>query len=307
MCHAKHLILICCLLLPGTGMPAAKSNVRLKEASPGIYEIKLADLVLTIDAGRGGRIISFRLGEQEMLVPDKIHPENYGSTLWLSPQTWKWPPFPVLDTGPYRLETDGAAFRFISREDSLSGCRITKTIVPDPRDTSFLICYEIRNISDRPKSVAPWEVTRVAAGGLTFFAFEGAGKFSRTPMAVFDRDGITWFSYVPEKVTDHQKLFRNGKGWLAHVSNGLLFLKQFPDIREDQQAKGEAEVELYVNKDRTYMELENQGGCVTLDPERQLSWKVKWRLKKIPASVNTEAGSKCLIAFTKNAIGTLEP
>lgn len=273
----------------------------LKE--PGIYEIKMADIAMAIDANRGARIISFRLKDQEILCTTKTHPENYGSTLWLSPQIWKWPPFPVLDAEPYQVRMNKKELTLTSESDNESGCKISKTIVANSSDSSFSINYTITNISDKDKSVAPWEVTRVPAGGLTLFPIGSPGGYSKSNLVTTDINGITWFNYDSGLVTDHQKLFRNGaEGWLAHAIQGLIFIKQFPDIGIGEEAPHETEIEIYANKDRTYIELENQGNYKTLLPGASISWKVKWYLRDLPPQIQIVPGSKNIADFVRKTI-----
>ena len=269
----------------------------------GNYEITLADIVMEVDANCGARIISFRLKNQEVLSSSGINQENYGSTLWLSPQIWKWPPSPILDTKPYQCELNKNTLNLTSQPDSLSGCKISKNFVANSSDSSFSIKYLITNISKKDKSVAPWEVTRVPAGGISFFPIGTTGGFSKSNLNTEDKNGICWFRYEPELVTGHQKLFRNGhEGWLAHVNNGLVFIKQFPDIGIELEAPNETEIELYTNKDRTYIELENQGPYQTLHQRESISWTVKWYLRELPPTVGIAVGSESLANFVRKII-----
>ena len=279
------------------------NKVSIHEKRDGIYELKIAGLTMGIDAEHGARILSFRIDNKEILSSKAIHPENYGSTLWLSPQTWSWPPYPVLDNECYQVEMKKNTIRFTSSDDPISGYRITKTLSADQRNGAVLIKYVITNISDQDKSVAPWEVTRVTAGGISFFPIGTAGGFSKSNMVTSDINDLTWFTYKPELVTGHQKMFRNGsEGWLAHVNNGLIFVKQFPDIGIEQEAPNESEVELYANKDRTYIELENQGPYTTLRPSESVSWTVKWVLRKLPYSIPIEYGNLKLVDYVRMII-----
>ncbi len=279
------------------------SKVSLKLKHDGIYEIAVSDLVMEVNANFGARIISFRLKNQELLSSKEINPENYGSTLWLSPQIWGWPPPPVLDTEPYQVKIDRKTLNLTSRADSKTGCKISKSISANSSDSSFSINYSITNISNDDKSVAPWEVTRVPAGGLTFFPVGPSGGFSKSNMVTEDINNICWYRYEPALVTGHQKLFRNGaEGWLAHCNQGLIFIKQFPDIDITQEAPKETEVELYIHKDRTYIELENQGIYKTLRPGESVTWKVKWYLRQLPLKIKTDPGSVHLSEFVRKTI-----
>ena len=101
----KLMIFIGCVCSPllTLGQTSEQNPISVPDVN-GTYEIKVANVVMEVDANCGARIISFRLKNQEVLSSSKVHPENFGSTLWLSPQIWKWPPFPLLDTRPYHSE-----------------------------------------------------------------------------------------------------------------------------------------------------------------------------------------------------------
>ena len=64
-------------------------------------------------------------------------------------------------------------------------------------------------------------------------------------------------------------------------NNGLLLLKRFDDLTASQPAPGEAEIQVYVNRGKTFIELEAQGPYTTLKPHEQLSWTVRWTLRPI--------------------------
>ena len=52
----------------------------------------------------------------------------------------------------------------------------------------------------------------------------------------------------------------------------------FEDLSPTQPAPDEAEIQVYVNRGKTYIELESQGAYTTLAPGEQLTWTVKWYL-----------------------------
>ena len=55
-------------------------------------------------------------------------------------------------------------------------------------------------------------------------------------------------------------------------------MKKFQDLQPEQPAPGEAEVQVYVNRGKTYIELESQGAYTLLQPGESLSWTVRWYL-----------------------------
>jgi len=94
-------------------------------------------------------------------------------------------------------------------------------------------------------------------------------------------------------MVEHQKLFSTAsEGWLAYTFNGLLYIKQFPDTKPENYAPKQGEVEIYVNKEKSYAELENHGEYQFLQPGESLSYKEIWMLIPVPEAIKTEAGSQ---------------
>ena len=65
---------------------------------------------------------------------------------------------------------------------------------------------------------------------------------------VTHQNDVTWFDSATFPVGDNTKLNADGKGgWLAHVADGVLFLKTFEDLPVSSQVPGEGEVEIYAD------------------------------------------------------------
>ena len=90
--------------------------------------------------------------------------------------------------------------------------------------------------------------------------------------------------YQTDEANENRKINADGKGWLAYCANGLLLIKQFEDLTPSQPAPNEAEIQVYVNRGKSYIELESQGAYTTLKPGEQLSWTVKWNLLPVTES-----------------------
>ena len=76
-------------------------------------------------------------------------------------------------------------------------------------------------------------------------------------------------------------------------------MKQFEDLDKSQPAPDEAEIQVYVNRGKTYIELESQGAYTTLQPGEALNWTVRWYLQ--PCKDTTTAA---LLQQVKNLIKT---
>jgi hypothetical protein len=252
------------------GVPVIKNNGDAK------YTIQTGDRTMIIDSN-GGKILSFKYKDTEVLSQLRF-PESFGSTFWTSPQKeWNWPPIPEYDKQPYTVEENGTSLVMKSNVSSRLGYRITKEFLPDTKNDAIIVNYTITNESGETRKVAPWEITRVQNGdGLIFFDADVAKITPANLMDFKEEYGAAW--YQPDVTNQNRKINADGKGWLAYATNGLLLVKKFQDIEPSQPAPNEAEIQVYVNRGKSYIELESQGAYATLAPGEQLSWTVRWML-----------------------------
>lgn len=252
---------------------------------PEMVTITTGDVTMSIDAARGARIMSLKHGEQEVISQLRF-PEAFGSTFWTSPQKeWNWPPVKEFDKMAYKVETVGGNIIMTSEVSERMGYRIRKEFGTDNRDNSIVITYTIINESNEVRRVAPWEITRVANDGGVIFM--DAPIDSITPAGIMNmkaEHGAVW--YEPDEAQQNRKINADGRGWLAYCNKGLLLLKRFDDLKQGEQAPGEAEIQIYVNRGKTYIELESQGAYTELEPHGKMSWTVRWYL--LPVTVEAQ-------------------
>ena len=251
------------------------------------FEIKAGDVTMTVNAKEGGKIMSYKLGDKEMLAQSRM-PNQYGSTFWTSPQKeWNWPPVTEFDRAPYNDESHLCKRTFGDEHPSLFltsqigsklPFQILKQYAPEPKGRFIRISYTIINKGDETRKVAPWEISRVVADeeGLIFFdaPIEGITPTGLIPFK--GEAGASWYSF--ESASQNRKINSDGKGWLAYAANGMLMIKKFDDLTLSQPAPDEAEIQVYVNQGKTYIELESQGEYKTLSPGHGLTWNVDWYL-----------------------------
>lgn len=270
-----------------------------------VSNLRMPHKILAIDHNYGARIVSLKYYGRELLLPYTANEDNFGSTFWTSPQSdWQWPPIATFDVMPYSMNMINSEIQYYSKADKKTGLQVGKYFKIDQTDSSFIITYIIKNISDKDKSVAPWEVTRRFAGGITFFPAgpDSAVMKKSTLPGVTHKDGIVWFEYDPLKIKADSKLFAMAnEGWLANVRDSILFLKMFPDIT-GQVPPGQGEIEIFADKDKKYIELENHGEYVSLFPGDSLTYTMNWILKTIPGNLDKSAGSQELASWVRNVV-----
>lgn len=255
----------------------------------GLYVFRYDDNTFTVSAKTGGRIVSYTCQGKELLTPSSVHDQNYGATLWPSPQSeWGWPPYPVLDVEPYEATLVKDTLLLVSKPDTASGYLFKKKFYITPEDGAVNIVYSITNISDDTKQVAAWDVLRTA-GNISFFPVDEMLPSSNLKGVTIE-NGILWYAFDPDLVPKSQKLFATAKdGWLAHACNGMLFIKTFPDIPTSSLPPNQGEVEIYAHDQGLYIELENHGTYTTLKPGETLEYPQKWYLMAINDTDNHEA------------------
>jgi hypothetical protein len=217
-----------------------------------------------------------------------------------SPQSsWGWPPVPEIDHGPYAATVEADGFAMRSAVSAALGVDVEKGFAADSGRGAIVLDVRIRNRGAAPVALAPWQISRVAPGGLTFFP-SGDGIFPPSNLAVREAGALTFYAYDAAAVTDHQKLYADGReGWLAHVDGDALFVKTFEAVPRARQAPGEAQIEIYANPAHTYVELEVQGAFQTVAPGAALDWRVTWLVRRRPAAALATVGNEALIEHVR--------
>lgn len=274
--------------------------------------LEFGDLYFEVTPAVAGRITAARLGAMDVLSPSSVNPTNYGSTFWTSPQTdWSWPPVPEVDSAAYTATAGSNSCTMVGPKvaspahagvDQIS---ITKTFTADFAKNAVLVDYVIKNESTTAKRIAPWEITRVAGGGLTFYASDAtptkSNDFPITPTTT--GAGAYWFKHSAS--VGQTKLFSDGKGWIAHVTpQNVILIKAFTDVPAGSAAPGEAEIEIYSapTTDGSYVEVENQGRIEDIAPGASTKWTVRWYVRALPSTIMATPGNADLVAFVTQTI-----
>jgi hypothetical protein len=289
----------------GSGGAVDTAELVLPIERDGKHALEFEGLLFEVDSQLGARVVTYGLNGVNLMGGTGI---NTGSTFWTSPQAnWNWPPPAEIDNKPYAATVSGNTITMTGTTNAKLGVSVIKEFSPDLVRRAITIKYSIQNDSDAEKTYAPWEITRVPGTGFSFFPTGSAGviaeKTTINAQAVSESSGVTWVDYPNGGITSGQKLFADGaEGWLAHVEGDLLVVKVFPDVLREQQAPGEAEVELFAAGTAsgvTYVELEPQGAYLPIAPGAKLDWTVTWYLREIPSGTNKAVGSAELVALAR--------
>jgi hypothetical protein len=281
--------------------------------SGGKYSLAFGQTYIEIDPANGARITALRVGGatgQDVILTQSVNAgttnaDNWGSTFWPSPQSWPWPPtsatsIGAINTLPYTVVSDTSSVTMTSGLAGSPTVSVVKKFSADLAKEAVVIDYTVTNGGTAPVTVAPWEITRMGSGSITFY-LQGTGvptaggTFAIPPTT--SAAGATWFQHTGS--TTQYKLNSDGMGgWLASAVGDLILVKTFPDIAAGNAATGEAEIEIYSSQ--LYVEVEQQGAVQILNPQASLNWTVHWYARKMaaPAAV----GSADLVAYVQNLI-----
>jgi hypothetical protein len=269
------------------------------------FVLEFGDSHFEVDPAKGARVTSFSVGGTELLMGSDVNALNYGSTFWTSPQSqWNWPPPPNLDDSAYTMSVVCTSIVGVSAPVTFGTTTyvVTKRYTPNVAKGAIDIEFSVQNTGTAAITLAPWEITRVAPNGITFFP--SGEVYTTTQLMNQDQGGITWMDYAAAIGTGTgtgKKLFADGTGgWLAHAGNGLLLVKTFTDVDKASQAPGEGEIEMYL--DAAYEEVENQGIYAPIEAGASATWSVTWYLKAIPTGTDVSVGSTALSDLVTNTI-----
>ncbi len=266
---------------------------------------------LTVSPREGGRVISLRAGDVELLA---LQPKNsekvnaFGSVLWSSPQSeWNWPPLSQHNTNPYAVgcNSNKTAIVLTSEIEPKTGYQFVKYYSLGDKPETFKMRYKIINHSDKTKAVAAIENTRVDPVGVVFFpkgdTEPNSGIFY--PLDIQILDGVVWHRFAPEKIRrDHHKVMMDGKeGWLAYEKESYLLVKHFEDSKANQAPETEREIEIFGHSDRTFAEIKHQSALHNLHPGESFEWEVEWQIKKLPENIDLQLGSRDLLGIARES------
>ncbi len=272
----------------------------------GDYQLAAAPLYFEV-APAGARVVDVHVaGGANLLTGPSTDPVDFGSTFWTSPQSlWLWPPPDSFDTAPFAVSGSDASLSFTGPVNADFGMQLAKRFTAAGAGGPVHVEYRITSAAG-DGMYAPWEITRVGPGGLTFYptgadAPRAGGGFALPPTTT--GAGCTWYQHPGSAPGADQKLLADGSGgWLAHVTGELVLIKKFADVPLGMAAPNEAEIEIFVDGRGRYVEVEEQGAYQPVPAGQTLSWPVTWIVSALPPGLAASAGNADLVAYVQSLV-----
>jgi len=270
--------------------PDRQAMLSIKQLSNRDYHFVMGNNLIEtlISPENGGKLTSLKYNGRELLTPKSTDSLAYGSTFWPSPHDWGWPPIRSIDRDAFSSVLDGNKLVMKGPVIENLGLQFIKYFTIDVEDTVLNFTYLMVNVSEKPRKVAPWEVTRVPKGGFTFFPV--TKDYPAFDSVASGRVGNMYYCSTENNFSGRsQKINFDAKnGWLAHSANGILIIKKFKDLSVDEIAPKEGDVEIYIDDDSNYIELENQGAFTELSPGDSIVYRTTWYLRDNPIKPSLE-------------------
>jgi hypothetical protein len=292
----------------GGGTPPAQLTPLVPTPTNGQYLFTNGDFALWVDPNLAGRVTVLSMGQTNLLTGSDVDATNWGSTFWTAPQSdWNWPPPAEIDSSPFTPTVTGAVLRVAGPASPTLSVAVVKDfsagMSADASVAVVSITYALLGTGGTVQK-SPWEVTRVATGGISFFAAATCTD-PTNPIPLPQAAGACWLDYAAAGLAAGQHKWRldGTGGWLAHTAGGLLFIKRFQDLAPAALPLGHGEIEIYTAPPSQYVELEMLGPYSTVTPGAAVTWAVSWIVTRVPATVPAYAGSPELMALVAQLLG----
>jgi hypothetical protein len=257
---------------------------------------------MTLVPAIGARVLTARLGDHQPLWVnadllgqspspgrDSGWPNHGGYKTWPAPQTrWVWPPPPSLDHGPYSWEivTDTPAcarLRVTSPVEQWGtpGLRLERQFTLFGGGTRVQVDQTIANANRHAQRWSVWDITQFGVNHPGERDFENFWVYFPLNPASHHPDGV-WMSaesgawrgevvsgvYGVQYLPENKKIFADSQpGWIGYVDerDGAAYIKTFDDEPGEYPDDG-ARIEVWINQDPFYLEVEVLSPLVDLSP-----------------------------------------
>jgi hypothetical protein len=287
----------------GSGGGGSLSLVLPIDVSATEFKLEFGSYKFAVDPTQGARITEFSLGGTNLITPVMVVGDalSGGSTFWTSPQAdWSWPPIDAIDRSAYTATVTGSTIDLVGGAATVGAAmlHVEKAFTADLAAEAIDLVYEIHNDGGSAASLAPWEVSRLDRGGMTFWhgakAPDAGARWDFEPTLV---DGVYWWDdslTAASELTDHKVSSDGEEGWVAHVDGDLLFIKSWTPVAVADIALDHGEVELYLGAG--FIELEVQGPEADIAAAGSSTFTVRWYVRTLPVGTDVSVGSAALLA-----------
>jgi hypothetical protein len=269
--------------------------------SQGTYVASSGPRSFVVDTARSGVVTSLAWNGRNILGFES------GSFRPATQASWNngtgWPPPPQWVDLPFRprLLAGGSVLRLEGQVDARR-LQPIRQVRFDVSDSSLVHEYIVRNTAtDSARHVAPWEIVRLPEGALQFFPKGQELTGLANTLAPDREDSIVW---VKDDGSRNQKiLYRDGReGWMAAVVDSILLVKTWNDVPVARIPPGQGEVQVYLQRNPAFGEMECMGPWTRLAPGDSLSWTVRWYLQPVPSNISKAVGSRDLVALARRVV-----
>ncbi len=266
----------------------------------------------------GPRIASYRLLEEENILFEDTDKKifesdpsissyfgmserwymNGGHRFWIAPEVMPETYFPDERAVEYEiLENNTVILKQMPQ--TKNGLQLTVTIKLEQETTKLKITHDVKNIGQGDKTLAPWAITTLSAGGIGIFEMPVLHKafLPNRTMAIWPYTDMkdprlnigTRFVTLQQdrKALKACKIgINNQAGYGAYLKDDTLFVKRYEHKEGGVYPDRGVSYETYTNS--FFLELETLGELVTLKPNNTASHVEEWELKYPKGSFDVE-------------------
>jgi hypothetical protein len=290
------------LVLTSCSGPGGKFSVAQDRVE---WEAPAAKVVAAANPLGGGRITTYSLGGENILLKDK------GFQLDIGPEPRKLPAHAAIWSGAYAATQGKGSIRLTSEIDPALGIRVVKEVGIDPSNGALEIVGKMRNESGREVSYCFWDRTLVEGGGWCLLPTNPKSKFpakwvlgKRTSTTPWEYDGQAP-SHPDMKLLDGVLVVKTGgpeqkvgtdtmDGWIAYARGKLLFVKYFPCYPAGKYTDNGLSLAHYFREG--FSELEPISPEVTLRAGQEYVFPQAWALIPLEKEVGSFEEARALVA-----------
>lgn len=281
---------------------------QVKESKAGRFELSAPDarVLAEIAPELGGRVVTYSLGGENILLPEK------GCQIDIGPEPRKIPAHPAIWSGRYEhthLRT-APGVRLRSAPEPNLGLRVVKEFGIDARTGALELVAKMLNVSERETSYCFWDRTLVEGGGWCLLPVNPKSKFpakwvlgKRTPTVPWEYDGKTP-SHPDMRLMNDVLVVKTGgpeqkvgtdtaDGWIAYARGRVLYVKYFPVFPAGRYTDNGMTLAHYYRE--AFSELEPLSPEVTLKPGQEFVFPQAWALIPLEREVTSFEEARALV------------